>query len=225
LIGGDKLDTSKDEKKLLKYTYLLCIVCFSNLAILKQPLDKGALVMGGVTCILIGYSYFIIRKFFSSGDKYIFIFSSILSVIGIVMIYRLNITYSIRQIIWFAVGVFPIYPSVIATGSMKPMIKPGDIILVKKIVDMDGINSLKEGDVIQFQRDSMLISHRIIEVVNDEKEGIQFITKGDNNSGEDTDFVRPEDIKGTIEQVVPKIGWVTLLIKSDKDVDLDKIEF
>ena len=128
-------------------------------------------------------------------------------------------------IIWFAVGVFPIYPSVIATGSMKPMIKPGDIILVKKIVDMDGINSLKEGDVIQFQRDSMLISHRIIEVVNDEKEGIQFITKGDNNSGEDTDFVRPEDIKGTIEQVVPKIGWVTLLIKSDKDVDLDKIEF
>ncbi len=105
MIGGDKLDTSKDEKKLLKYTYLLCIVCFSNLAILKQPLDKGALVMGGVTCILIGYSYFIIRKFFSSGDKYIFIFSSILSVIGIVMIYRLNITYSIRQIIWFAVGV------------------------------------------------------------------------------------------------------------------------
>ena len=36
-------------------------------------------------------------------------------------------------IIWFAVGVFPIYPSVIATGSMEPMIYPGDVIVVKKI--------------------------------------------------------------------------------------------
>ena len=128
-------------------------------------------------------------------------------------------------IIWFAVGVFPIYPSVIATGSMEPMIKPGDIILVKKILDMDGINALKEGDVIQFRRDSILISHRIIEVVNDEKEGIRFKTKGDNNSGVDSNLVKPQDVKGTIEYIVPKIGWPTLLIKSDKDIDLDKIVF
>lgn len=129
------------------------------------------------------------------------------------------------MIIWFAVGVFPIYPSVIATGSMEPMIKPGDIILVKKIVDMDGINALNKGDIIQFQRDSILISHRIIEVVNDEEEGIQFRTKGDNNSSEDSDLVSPEDVKGTIKNVVPKIGWPTLLIKSDKDIDLEKIVF
>lgn len=99
------LDTSRGEKKLLKYTYLLCVVCFANLAILKQPLDKGAMVMAIVTCLLIGYSYFIIRKFFSDGDKYIFIFSSILSVIGMVMIYRLNMATSIKQIIFFAIGV------------------------------------------------------------------------------------------------------------------------
>ena len=35
-------------------------------------------------------------------------------------------------IIWFAVGLFPIYPSVIITGSMEPLIKPGDIVLLKK---------------------------------------------------------------------------------------------
>ena len=67
-----KMDASKDEKKLLKYTYLLCIVCFLNLAILKNPFDKGAMIMALATCILIGYSYYIIRKFFSHGDKYIF---------------------------------------------------------------------------------------------------------------------------------------------------------
>jgi hypothetical protein len=63
-----------------------------NLAIIKQPFDKGAMVMAVVVCLLIGYSYFVIRKFFSDGDKYIFIFSSILSVIGMVMLYRIDMT-------------------------------------------------------------------------------------------------------------------------------------
>lgn len=128
-------------------------------------------------------------------------------------------------IIWFAVGVFPIYPSVIATGSMEPMIKPGDVILVKRVSNMDDINALKVGDVIQFKRDSILISHRIIEIVNDEKEGLHFETKGDNNSAVDSDPVKPQDIKGPIVYTVPKVGWPTLLIKSDKDIDLDKIHF
>lgn len=99
------LDTTRDERKLLRYTYLLCFVCFLNLAIIKQPFDKGAMIMALVICLLIGYSYFVIRKFFSDGDKYIFIFSSILSVIGMVMLYRIDMTVSIKQIIWFAIGV------------------------------------------------------------------------------------------------------------------------
>lgn len=128
-------------------------------------------------------------------------------------------------IIWFAVGVFPIYPSVIATGSMEPMIKPGDVILVKKILKMDDINNLKVNDVIQFKRDGVLVSHRIIDIINDEEEGLGYKTKGDNNSSVDSELVRPQDIKGTIVYTVPKVGWPTLLLKSDKDIDLDKIEF
>ncbi|MCS4526741.1 hypothetical protein JTS98_12940 [Clostridium botulinum] len=61
-------------KKTFKIYLFLCIVCFLNLAILKQPFDKGAMIIAAVTCLLIGYSYFIIRKFFSDGDKYMFIF-------------------------------------------------------------------------------------------------------------------------------------------------------
>jgi len=122
---------------------------------------------------------------------------------------------------WFSVGVFPIYPSVIATGSMEPMIKPGDVILIKKITD---INSINVGDVIQFKRGNMLISHRIIEITEDEN-GIGFRTKGDSNSSADSELVRAEDIKGKIVKVVPKIGWLTLLIKSNRDIPLDEIEF
>jgi len=126
-------------------------------------------------------------------------------------------------IVWFAVGVFPIYPSVIATGSMEPYIKPGDVILVKRIVDMDGINALNIGDIIQFERDGVLISHRIIEIHNDKKEGTSFITKGDNNTAIDSTPVKPHNIKGKIVKVVPKIGWPTLLIKSNKDIPLNEI--
>ena len=128
-------------------------------------------------------------------------------------------------IIWFAVGVFPIYPSVIATGSMEPMIKPGDVILVKKIVNIEEINRLKVGDVMQFKRGNILITHRILEIKQSEKAEISYRTKGDNNSGADSELVKPEDIKGTIVYVVPKIGWPTLLIKSKDNTSMDEVVF
>ncbi|MEW9095543.1 MAG: FtsW/RodA/SpoVE family cell cycle protein [Clostridiaceae bacterium] len=95
----------KDETKLLLYTFLLCIAGFLNLAILKDPFDKGAITMAIIICVLIGYSYFVIRKFFPKGDKYIFVYSSILAVIGLIMLYRINTSDAIKQIIWFAIGV------------------------------------------------------------------------------------------------------------------------
>lgn len=124
-------------------------------------------------------------------------------------------------LIWFSVGVFPIYPSVIATGSMIPMIQPGDIILVDKKIDA---NKLLKGQVIQFKRDNILISHRIIDIV--ENEGVKsYKTQGDNNSGPDTQLVKPQDVKGEIIKVVPKLGWPTLLVKSKKETPLDKVQF
>lgn len=99
------MESIKGERKLLKYTYLLCILLFVNLSILQYPFNKKALVMGIVMCILIGYSHFVIRKFFPDGDKYIFVFASILSVIGVSMIYRLNNMEGLKQLIWFAFAV------------------------------------------------------------------------------------------------------------------------
>lgn len=124
-------------------------------------------------------------------------------------------------IVWFSVGVFPIYPSVIATGSMIPMIQPGDVILVDKKVDP---LNLSKGNVIQFRRDDILISHRIIDVA--EKKGTKsYKTQGDNNSRPDDQLVKPEDVKGVVVKVIPKIGWPTLLIKSKRDIPLNEIEF
>lgn len=117
------MDTSKDEKKLLKYTYLLCIVGFFNLTIIKQPFDKGAMLMALATCLLIGYSYFIIRRFFSEGDKFIFIFSSILAVIGIIMLYRIDTATAVKQIVWFAIGVTGFILIVVILPDLKRFVK------------------------------------------------------------------------------------------------------
>lgn len=115
-------------------------------------------------------------------------------------------------LLWFAVGVFPVYPSVIATGSMEPVIFPGDLILIDKITTVEEVKALKEGDIIHFRRDDMMICHRIDKII--EKEGIPyFITKGDNNPREDAMPVSAESLKGSIIKVVPKVGWPSLIFK------------
>ena len=45
--------------------------------------------------------------------------------------------------------------------------------------------------------------------------------QGDNNPTPDTDLVKPQDIKGTVINKVPKIGWLTLLVKGDKEIPID----
>lgn len=121
-------------------------------------------------------------------------------------------------IIWFVVGVFPIYPSVIATGSMEPVIYPGDVIVIDKVQKEEDIQCLQVGDIIQFERDGILISHRIIE--HKQVEGMDnFYTKGDNNRSADKEIVKGDMIKGKVIKVIPKVGWLTLLVKGgNKDV-------
>lgn len=94
-----------DERRLLAVTYLLIVICFGNLYLLKQPYDVSALIVGGIVCVLIGYSHFVIRKFFPDGDKYILIFACILSVFGLVMLYRLEPALAIKQIIFITLGI------------------------------------------------------------------------------------------------------------------------
>lgn len=113
-------------------------------------------------------------------------------------------------LIWFSVGVFPVYPSVIVTGSMEPMIKPGDIVLVQKMPGAE----MQIGDVIQFfhLEEEIYITHRVIAINEDKKKMLQ--TKGDNNPSADSDLVLLEQVKGRVIATVPKVGWLTLILKS-----------
>lgn len=67
------------------------------------------------------------------------------------------------------------------TGSMKPLLDKGANGI--RIVP-NSPSQIEVGDIISFEKDGILIVHRVVEKGNDE-EGIYFITKGDNNSYSD----------------------------------------
>ncbi|MGI6485062.1 MAG: signal peptidase I [Tepidanaerobacteraceae bacterium] len=115
-------------------------------------------------------------------------------------------------IIWFAVGLFPIFPSVIITGSMEPVVNAGDIILVKKI-DGEDVNV---NDIIQYKDGNKNITHRVIDIYKG-VDGKRYQTQGDANVFADPHLVSPEQVRGKVIGVIPKLGWFTLMIRSDKD--------
>ena len=80
----------KQEKKLLRMIYLLCLLLFIYLGFQSKPFDTLAIVMGVVLCFLIGYSHFVIRRYYPDGDKFILNFSIILAVVSIAMLYRID---------------------------------------------------------------------------------------------------------------------------------------
>jgi signal peptidase len=116
-------------------------------------------------------------------------------------------------------------PSVIATGSMEPLIYPGDIVILKQMRSEDQIRGLKNGDIIQFKRNEILITHRIIEIESDKHRNLTFHTKGDNNSVEDIETVNPNDIRGVYVCVIPKLGYPTLLLKGQVNKIPEDVSF
>ncbi len=88
------------------------------------------------------------------------------------------------MILWFGMGIFPIRPIAIATGSMEKTLMVGDVAILKKCT----ANDLEVGDIVQYQKENFTVIHRVISKYT-EKGKIYFITKGDNNKDPDKDPV------------------------------------
>ncbi|NLZ93923.1 MAG: signal peptidase I, partial [Firmicutes bacterium] len=119
--------------------------------------------------------------------------------------------------IWFAVGVFQVFPTVILTGSMEPVLFPGDVALMLKC----DVADIKTGDVIQYWTGEYFIVHRVMAI---DENGF-FQTKGDNNSAADANLVSPEQVRGKMIGSVPKLGKLTILLNSKREVPVQEVEF
>ena len=94
----------------------------------------------------------------------------------------------------------------ISSGSMKEAIQVDDLIITKEE------ENLVEGDIITFLQDDQIVTHRIIEVLDNGN----LITKGDANNSKDK-IVEKQNVIGKVIKILPG-GGVWIKVFSDKKV-------
>ncbi len=112
----------------------------------------------------------------------------------------------IALIAGFVIGIFKYQPIAVLSGSMSPTFDRGDAVVVEKLNKAEK-RELKKGDIIQYASGSQYVIHRIIKIENDEYGNRVFITKGDNNNGNDLNPVSTNQVVGKVAFVVKYIGY------------------
>ncbi len=99
---------------------------------------------------------------------------------------------------------------VVPTGSMKPAIEPGGLVISRPVAASD----VRLGDVILFKDASVdaSICHRVIEIIEVDQDQL-FRTQGDANQYPDADLVSSERLIGKKVVYVPHLGKVASLFK------------
>ncbi len=88
-------------------------------------------------------------------------------------------------------SVFGYSPVIVLSGSMSPAFETGDMILLQKTDPY----TLKVNDVICYMEEESAVTHRIMEV--QQQDGApMYVTRGDANNVEDTTPVLPEQVQG-----------------------------
>jgi signal peptidase len=113
-------------------------------------------------------------------------------------------------IVWFATGVLPVKPYLVPSGSMVPVINPGDVVLTVPVQP----DAIKVGEIIEYRntQENINIVHRVI-AIGGSTQNLSFIFKGDANDSPDANAVSPQQIMGRVIVIVPKIGWVSIEVK------------
>lgn len=95
---------------------------------------------------------------------------------------------------------------IVLTGSMKPTLNIGDIVFVKETTN------IKEQDIVSFRVQNSVVTHRVVEIKEENGKTI-YITKGDANSGNDTELLSIENIEGKYIFKIPFVGRIILFLQ------------
>ena len=127
---------------------------------------------------------------------------------------------AIILVIWFALGIFPIKPVAVATGSMEKELFTGDVVIIKK----SNANDINVGDIIEYQMEGYTVIHRVVEKKQRSGE-FYFVTKGDNNNAPDAAEVREDQLIGKVIFKIRYIGypaiWLHLLQVEEKTINVE----
>jgi signal peptidase len=98
-------------------------------------------------------------------------------------------------------------PYVVLTGSMAPDLAPGTLVVVRPTEPRD----IHVGSVLTYQLESgrpEVVTHRVVAVRVDLRGRTQWQTRGDANGTADAQWVREEQVRGTVWYAVPQLGRV-----------------
>ena len=100
-------------------------------------------------------------------------------------------------------------PFIVLSGSMEAEICTGDLVIVKEVAP----SILKKQDIIAFKEDEIVITHRIVDII--EENGIKkYITKGDNNNTQDKGYVVDEQVEGLYQFKITGLGNLAVFIQT-----------
>lgn len=102
-------------------------------------------------------------------------------------------------------------PYAILTGSMRPSLPPGTLV-VSRPIDPGKIGV---GTVITYQLESgrpTVVTHRVVSQGVDGKGGLLFRTQGDANNTPDQKWVRPVQVRGAQWYAVPYLGYASVAL-------------
>lgn len=110
-----------------------------------------------------------------------------------------------------------IKPFIVLTGSMEPIIKVGDLVIVEEIDE----NELKIDDIIAFRytKEDVVLIHRIVGIEEYEGQTL-FTTKGDNNQTEDKLNIEYKNIEGIYSFRLSKIGAIAMFIRTPQGIGI-----
>lgn len=98
----------------------------------------------------------------------------------------------------------------VLSGSMRPTISPGDVVVVRGLAPEEVCTEVEVGDVVTYfpePEDPALVTHRVVAVEPGglDVAGCRLLTQGDDNPGVDRP-VSPEQVRGLMLYGVPYLG-------------------
>ena len=91
---------------------------------------------------------------------------------------------------------------------MAPTIDTGDIVFIKETQEIN------KDDIISFKVNGSVVTHRVVDIIQDENNEVQYRTKGDANPTEDIETANMNNIEGKYFFKIPKVGTVILFLKT-----------
>lgn len=102
-------------------------------------------------------------------------------------------------------------PYVVETGSMRPGLPPGTLLVVRPVDP----GKIALGDVITYQLESgkpTVVTHRVVASGIDATGEPRWQTQGDANDTVDQNWVLPVQVQGRVWYAVPYLGYATSFI-------------